>query len=159
MKRLLTSLIIMILGTGVALQAVEYGGEKTYLHQIPYKVCPVAPLPKEAKEKGIKIVSTKEASKLYKEGAYFYDARRTAHYDEGHIKGAKPVLFDDSKARYTVLALPKNDKTPLVFYCYGLTCANSYEAAVATKEYGYKNVYWYSAGYDAWLKAKLPTEK
>ena len=159
MKRLLTTLIIMALSAGVTLQAVEYGGEKSYMNKIPYKVCPIAPLPKEAKEKGIKVVSTKEAAKLYKEGAYFYDARRKAHFDEGHVKGAKPVVFDDSKASYTVLSLPEDEAKPLVFYCYGLTCANSYEAAVATKEYGYKNVYWYSAGYDAWLKAKLPTEK
>lgn len=158
MRRLIYSLAaVTLLGSG--LLAVEYGGEKSYLNEIPYKVCPVAPLPEEAQAKGIRIVTTKEASKLYQEGAYFYDARRKAHFAEGHVKGALPVLFDVSKARYTVLSLPKDPKTPMVFYCYGLTCANSYEAAAAVKDFGYKNVYWYAAGYAAWHKAGLPITK
>ncbi len=158
MRRLLYLLITLVLFGG-GLLAVEYGGEKSYLHEIPYKVCPVAPLPEEAKAKGIHIVTTKDAARLYKEGAYFYDARRKAHFEQGHVKGAREVLFDVSKARYTVLSLPKDPKTPMVFYCYGLSCANSYEAAAAVKDFGYKNVYWYSAGYAAWHKAGLPIEK
>jgi len=159
MKRLLFIAVAAMLAVPSGIFAVEYGGEKTYLKEIPYKVCPVAPLPEEAKKKGITVVSTDKAAELYKKGAYFYDARRKAHYKEGHVKGAFPVLFDDSKASYTVLSLPKDPKTPLVFYCYGLTCANSYEAALAVKEIGYENVYWYSAGYVAWHDAKLPVAK
>jgi len=159
MKKISMLLGAVLLSIGGMLYAVEYGGERTYLSEIPYKVCPVAPLPKEAKEKGIIIASIDKAVTLYKEGAFFYDARRKAHYDEGHIKGAKPVLFDVSKASYTVLDLPKDDKTPLVFYCYGVTCANSYEAALAVKEYGYKNVYWFSVGYAAWQEKNQPTER
>lgn len=159
MKRLLNVLIFSTLIGGGTLWGVEYGGEKSYLYEIPYKVCPVAPLPEEAKRKGVKIATTNDAAKLYKAGAFFYDARRQAHFEQGHVKGAHPVLFDVSKARYTVLSLPKDDNTPLVFYCYGETCANSYEAALAVKDYGYKNVYWYSAGFAAWQKADLPIEK
>ena len=158
MKRPIETFILVLLLAG-SLMAVEYGGEKSYLYEIPYKVCPVAPLPEEAKAEGIRITTTKEAADLYKRGAYFYDARRKAHYEQGHIEGAYPVLFDVSKARYTVLTLPKESKIPLVFYCYGETCANSYEAAVAVKNFGYTNVYWYAAGYAAWQKAGLPTEK
>lgn len=156
MKQFIYTLIISTLIGGSALWGVEYGGEKTYLYEIPYKVCPVAPLPEDARKKGVKIVTTKEAAKLYKEGAFFYDARRKAHFEQGHVKGSYPVLFDVSKARYTVLTLPKDNTTAMVFYCYGETCANSYEAAVAVRDFGYKNVYWYSAGYAAWQKAKLP---
>jgi len=159
MKKLLYSLLLLSLSGGSALWGVEYGGEKSYLYEIPYKVCPVAPLPEEAKKEGIQITTTKEADKLFKAGAYFYDARRKAHYEQGHVKGAYPVLFDVSKARYTVLNLPKGEKTPLVFYCYGETCANSYEAALAVRHFGYTNVYWYAAGYAAWQKAGLPIEK
>lgn len=159
MKRLLQILLFSTLINGTAVLAVEYGGEKSYLTEIPYKVCPVSPLPEEAKAKGIRIISTKEAADLYKKGAYIYDARRKAHFDEGRIKGALPVLFDVSKASYTVLSLPKDPDTPLIFYCYGLDCANSYEAALAVKEFGYTKIYWYAAGYAAWVNAKLPIEK
>jgi rhodanese-related sulfurtransferase len=159
MKRLIYTVIYSALISAGTLWGVEYGGEKSYLYEIPYKVCPVAPLPEEARKKGVTIVTTQEAAALYKKGAYFYDARRKAHFEQGHVKGAYPVLFDVSKARYTVLSLPKDDATPLVFYCYGETCANSYEAAVAVRDFGYKNIYWYSAGYAAWQKADLPIAK
>ncbi len=160
MKRTISTIyLIFTLMTASALLGVEYGGEKSYLHEIPYQVCALAPLPKEAKAKGITVIDTKEAKKLFDSGAYFYDARRQAHIEAGHIKGAKPVLFDVSKARYTVLSLPENKQTALVFYCYGLTCANSYEAALAVREYGYDHVYWYAAGYEAWHGSGLPTER
>lgn len=155
--RTLTKTVIFFTLTLMPLQAGKYFVEQ--LFEVPYKVCPVAPLPEEAKEKGVKVVYTEMAKKLFDEGAYFYDARRTPHFEEGHIPGARLVKFDVTKARYTVLHLPESKATPMVFYCYGETCANSYEAALAVREYGYKNVYWYSPGYSAWKEAGYPTEQ
>lgn len=140
------------------LAAVEYGGEKSYLLEIPYEVCIVAPLPSEAIEKGITPVSTHEAKKLFDAGAHFYDARREAHFKEGRVKGAKPVVFDASKAQYTVLSLPKDKEAKLIFYCYGESCANSYEAALAVRKYGYKNIYWYADGFNDWHRSGYPIQ-
>ncbi|MCD6258392.1 MAG: rhodanese-like domain-containing protein [Helicobacteraceae bacterium] len=157
-KTFCKALTLGILSISTPLVAVEYGGEKSYLFEIPYEVCIVAPLPSEAIEKGITPVSTLEVKKLFNEGAHFYDARREAHFKEGRIKGAKPVVFDASKAQYTVLNLPENKKAKLVFYCYGESCANSYEAALAVRNYGYKNIYWYADGFNDWHKSGYPIE-
>lgn len=151
-------LAVGILSISSPLTAVEYGGEKSYLLEIPYEVCVVAPLPSEAIKKGITPVSTLEAKKLFNQGAYFYDARREAHFKEGRIKGAKPVVFDASKAQYTVLSLPQNKEAELIFYCYGESCANSYEAALAVHKYGYKNIYWYADGFNDWHRSGYPIE-
>ncbi len=151
--------ILLMIGMTQTVLAVEYEGEKSYLVEIPYKVCTIAPLPEEALKKGIVIVTTQKAKALFDNDALFYDARRKAHFQKGHIKGAKEVIFDASKAQYTIIELPQNKSQAIVFYCYGETCANSYEAALAVKEFGYQNVYWYSAGYDGWAKNGYPVEK
>jgi len=146
------------LAMSAPLGAVDYGGEKSFLFEIPYKVCLVAPLPEEAKKAGIVPITTKEARRYFDEGAHFYDARRSSHFQEGRIQGSKEVLFDSSKAHYTVIDLPKSKEEKLVFYCYGEDCANSYEAALAVKQQGYKHVYWYSHGFSAWHAAGHPIE-
>lgn len=151
-------LTLGVLSLSAPLGAVDYDGEKSYLFEIPYEVCIVAPLPSEAIEKGITPVSTLEAKKLFNEGAHFYDARREAHFKEARIKDAKPVVFDASKAQYTVLNLPKDKEAKLVFYCYGESCASSYEAALAVRNYGYKHIYWYSDGFNDWSKKGHPTQ-
>jgi rhodanese-related sulfurtransferase len=158
-KTLYKTLTLGMLGISSALLAVDYGGEKSYLFEIPYEVCIVAPLPEEALKQGINPVSTLEAKKLFNEGAYFYDARREAHFKQARIKDAKPVVFDSSKAQYTVLSLPQNKQAKLVFYCYGESCASSYEAALAVRKYGYKNIYWYSDGFNDWNRKGHPIQK
>lgn len=160
MKTLKILLTALFLAAGSSqLIAVEYGGEKSFLYEIPFKACAVAPLPDEAKEKGIKVINTKEAKKLHDEGALFYDARDQELYQKGHIKDAKLVRFNQSKASYTIEGLPKNMTQVLVFYCYGESCAASYEAALGAKEFGFKEVYWYAAGYDGWSSKNHPVGK
>lgn len=160
MKTFVSGLIAVTLaGVTHSLNAVDYGGERSHLFEIPYKACAIAPLPEDAAKAGIVAITTKKAKQLFDEGAYFYDARRRAHYLKGHIKGAKEVLFDVSKAKYTVLELPKDKKHSLVFYCYGESCASSYEAALAVKALDYQNVYWYSTGYAGWIGKNYPVDK
>lgn len=151
--------IFLVIGMTQTVSAVDYEGEKSYLVEIPYKVCTIAPLPEDALKKGIVVISTQKAKALFDDDALFYDARRKTHFQKGHIKGAKEIVFDASKAQYTIIELPQNKSQTMVFYCYGETCANSYEAALAVKEFGYKNVYWYSAGYDGWAKKGYPIDK
>jgi len=150
--------VLLVIGLMQTTFAVEYDGEKSFLIEIPYKVCTIAPLPEGAAKQGIVVITTEKAKELYDKEALFFDARSKTHYTKSHIKGAQPVVFDASKAEHTIISLPQNKARELVFYCYGETCANSYEAALAAREYGYKNVYWYSAGFDGWVKKKYPTE-
>jgi PQQ-dependent catabolism-associated CXXCW motif protein len=45
---------------------------------------------------------------------------------------------------------------PMVFYCQGPECWESYNAALRARDAGYTNVYWYRGGLEAWGLANLP---
>jgi PQQ-dependent catabolism-associated CXXCW motif protein len=45
---------------------------------------------------------------------------------------------------------------PLVFFCAGPICWESYNAVLRTVRLGYSNVYWYRGGVAAWNAANLP---
>ncbi|MBV8565909.1 MAG: sulfurtransferase [Methylobacteriaceae bacterium] len=51
-----------------------------------------------------------------------------------------------------------NPQVPLVFYCLGVNCWQSYNAALRAIHLGYRNVLWYRGGLEAWSKAGLPTQ-
>jgi PQQ-dependent catabolism-associated CXXCW motif protein len=45
---------------------------------------------------------------------------------------------------------------PLVFFCQGSRCWESYNAALRAIHMGFSNVYWYRGGLSAWQSAGLP---
>ena len=47
---------------------------------------------------------------------------------------------------------------PLVFYCQGTHCWMSYNAALRAIRMGYRQVYWYRGGIEAWQQARVPVE-
>ncbi|HEX2815748.1 MAG TPA: rhodanese-like domain-containing protein, partial [Phenylobacterium sp.] len=51
----------------------------------------------------------------------------------------------------------RGDKAyPVVFYCQGPQCWESYNAALRARDGGYANLYWYRGGLEAWSMAGLP---
>lgn len=157
LNKMYCAAIAVILGMS-PLCGVEYEGEKSYMLEMKYDICLVSPLKKEIAEKGIKVISAKQAKALHDRQAHFYDAREKRHYNKQHIKGAKLIDFDRSKAEYMTINLPKDKDEALVFYCYGESCASSYEAASAVKKQGYKNVYWMINGFTQWKAKGYPLE-
>lgn len=155
MLRLIFSTFLAAL-LATALHAVEYDGEKSIIFETKYDICIIPPQVNDATAKGIKVVDVTTAKKLYDQKAYFYDAREKRHYQKEHINGAYPVYFDVSKAEYIVIQLPKDKEEKVLFYCYGETCANSYEAALAVRKLGYTNVYWLLNGFSEWKVKQYP---
>ncbi|AFV97205.1 MULTISPECIES: rhodanese-like domain-containing protein [unclassified Sulfuricurvum] len=154
LRLIFSTLLAALLAT--ALNGVEYDGEKSIIFETKYDICIIPPQVDDAIAKGINVIDVKKAKALYDQKAYFFDAREKRHYVKEHIKGAYPVYFDVSKAEYIVIQLPEDKVQPLVFYCYGETCANSYEAALAVRKLGYKNVYWFLNGFGEWKENKYP---
>ncbi len=150
--------LLFFLGTVISSSAINYGGKKSYIIKLPYKQCLTPPIPSKAIEEGIIPVNTQKAKELFIEGAFFYDARKKLDYDKEHIQDAKLVMFDNSKAKYTIISLPKSLNSKLIFYCNGGNCSRSYEAALAVRKRGYKNVFWYINGFDDWQKKGYPVE-
>ena len=94
------------------------------------------------------------------------DALNGAHAKT--IRGAKRIpdksdyagSFDDDvqqNLRKQLTALTKNSLTmPIVFFCEGAVCWESYNAALRAEKMGFTRIFWYRGGINAWKAAALP---
>jgi PQQ-dependent catabolism-associated CXXCW motif protein len=71
----------------------------------------------------------------------------------GDYSAEEHKRFLDALARIT----GHDRQRALVFFCSGVRCWLSYNAALRAVRGGYGNVYWYRGGIDAWRAAGLPT--
>ncbi|HKU96002.1 MAG TPA: rhodanese-like domain-containing protein [Vineibacter sp.] len=76
--------------------------------------------------------------------------------------GGRPGTFGDlvQQQLASELAQLTNNRTnyPIVFFCQGVRCWESYNAVLRAYEAGYRNVYWYRGGIAAWTAAGLPMQ-
>ncbi|MGQ9425927.1 rhodanese-like domain-containing protein [Gilvimarinus sp. F26214L] len=100
-------------------------------------------------------VSLSQAKRLYDLGAVFIDVRSDEEWRLGHIKGAHHVNFRRNFARLKDLE-GVDRKTALVFYCSSLECKTGPYASAVSKEWGFKNVFYFQAGYFAWMLEDYP---
>jgi PQQ-dependent catabolism-associated CXXCW motif protein len=95
------------------------------------------------------------------------DAWRRSDSEQVYIPGSKYIgyagnygTFDDGIQRGLKEELAKltNDNLdmPLVFFCIGAKCWESYNAALRAIKLGYRKVYWYRGGINAWKAAHSP---
>ena len=63
--------------------------------------------------------------------------------------------FDERFRKILFAAAPDRDR-PLVFYCTGVQCWASANAAMRARQAGYTQVHWYRGGQAAWQAAGLP---
>ena len=59
-------------------------------------------------------------------------------------------------ARDLALLTQGQRETPVVFFCQGVRCWESYNAALRARMAGYPNVFWYRGGLESWMEAGLP---
>lgn len=85
------------------------------------------------------------------------DSRPVGKYNEGHIPTAVSIPFTDLEKSGEKL-LPADRKTPLIFYCGGLTCVLSPKSAALAQKLGYTNVRVFAEGEPGWKKAERETE-
>ncbi len=74
----------------------------------------------------------------------------------------KPGSFNDGFQAQTVQALQnltggRRDQ-PLVFFCAGAACWESYNAVLRARQAGYTRLYWYRGGLASWNAAGLPMQ-
>ena len=68
----------------------------------------------------------------------------------------KNKLIDANLSKAISLIAPAKEQA-VVVYCSGWECWLSWNASKRLAALGYKNVYWYRGGMDAWKAARLPT--
>lgn len=96
-----------------------------------------------------------ETAELYKRlnKVTVVDVRSNYEYQTLRIKGAVNISSSDRDFPLRVKALREKTNNAIVFYCNGVTCHKSYDAALLAKNNRVDDVYAYDAGVFAWAKA------
>jgi len=71
---------------------------------------------------------------------------------------SKNGMIETNLANYLKATVASKD-TPIVSYCLDYECWLSWNTAMRLVAMGYKHVYWYRGGIEAWMQAQLPTVK
>lgn len=103
-----------------------------------------------------------QAFEEFQNGTLFIDARRTKHYEEGHIPGARSLSiweadFDERFDNF------RNDpgvaiEMPIVVYCMSVNCEDSHRVAERLKGAGFQNILVFRGGLPEWVGKKHPVE-
>lgn len=95
---------------------------------------------------------------LRQEKLVIIDSRKGELYARGHIEGAIN-LFDASMTRKALSRFATSADTPLLFYCNGVHCMRSTNAAKKAQQWGYRNIYWFRGGWGEWRSKQLPVSR
>ena len=111
----------------------------------------------------IREISPQEAGEAFNAGATFLDARRTAEYELGHVRGAwnLPIWEDALETRLIEFEAKANlsPEAALVLYCSGGSCEDSHLLAAKLFQMGYRNLLIYRDGYPDWVNQGRPIAK
>ncbi len=123
------------------LSLLAYGqlalANEAFPHRAKFKDVPIVEMEALARDLGRSIV---------------IDVRSKYEYDTMHIKGAQHIALNSPKFLDEVRKLRAASTNPIVFYCNGVTCKKSYEAAKKALDAGIANCSAYDAGLYGWAK-------
>lgn len=91
--------------------------------------------------------------------AMFLDARPQSQYDEGHIRGALNLPWQDATSALAGITGQLEGHVSLITYCDGESCELSHDLALFLKDMGFKDVRVLANGWTVWHDAGLPTQK
>lgn len=117
---------------------------------------------------GGKVIATRQLSELLQRGQgnvlllHAYGAPEHLPGAQAAGPAAQGGSFDDQVQRdfgqYLRQASGGDTSRTLVVYCAGPQCWGSYNAALRAIHMGFRNVYWYRGGIEAWGQAGLPLQ-
>lgn len=81
-----------------------------------------------------------------------FDARVQDLYEAGHLPGARSLPVGEADRRLGTYASLLTPATPILVYCDGVDCSDSFELALKLREYGFQNVTLYPGGYAEWTE-------
>lgn len=87
------------------------------------------------------------------------DARSREAFAEGHLPGARSLSRGDEVSGVGALLAEVPLSTPLIVYCSGYDCNDSFELAEGLIAAGYRQVRIYEGGFSEWRDAGLPVER
>jgi len=107
----------------------------------------------------VREIDLPEAAEAFRQGFPFLDARRSADYRLGHIRGAHGISvwesdLDEKLTRFDATGHPL--KSPIVIYCNGGDCQDSGLLAARLTGLGYRHLLLYRGGYPEWISKGRP---
>jgi PQQ-dependent catabolism-associated CXXCW motif protein len=88
-------------------------------------------------------------------GEHEYTIRGASYIPDGGLPGTfTDEIQQRLAAELTRLTIGRTDY-PIVFFCLGARCWESYNAVLRAYNAGYRNLYWYRGGINAWTEAGL----
>jgi rhodanese-related sulfurtransferase len=107
-------------------------------------------------------ISSEQVKELFDRGAPFFDARRTADYEAGHIAGARSIPVWEAGVEDKVKKIYQeglDPSAPIVVYCSGGECEDSHMLAKKLWDIGLNNVLVYKGGFPDWQKRGWPVHQ
>lgn len=106
---------------------------------------------------GAKTLAAEEVIELIlsKPELVIIDSRKKTEYLKGHIEGAVSLLNTDMTPENLKKLAPDKTRT-ILFYCNGIRCKRSSDAASKAAGWGYQNLFWFRGGWDEWTEKRLP---
>jgi len=107
------------------------------------------------------VIDKDRALGLFEQGrAIFIDSRSPAQYAQGHIPGARNVPWGDPSREELLQGLNPDRSTPVIVYCSGEACRDSFHLAQWISDRGYfANIFVFSGGWETWTSAGRPVER
>ena len=104
-------------------------------------------------------IALEDARTLEDQGrAVFVDARSTADFTAGHIRGAVNLPWQQVDERFMDVADRLESAAEIVTYCDGPSCRLSHDLAGFLKEMGFPRVRVLVNGWSLWRQAGFPVE-
>ena len=108
---------------------------------------------------GIKRIGLGEARKLYDRNSLFVDARTPEEFEQGHIKNALNLPYEQYEEKFPEVLENISPETPIITYCSGEECNSSDILANQMKEDGFTTLYNFYGGWPDWVAADYPMDK
>jgi rhodanese-related sulfurtransferase len=113
----------------------------------------------KALKEGIPLASLEQTRQMAEEGlTIVLDARPLEEYDAGHIPGAVALPYDAVDEYFPDVQIMLVPDQPILAYCSGKACDDSFELILFLREQGYTNVVLFAAGFNEWKKNQYPVE-
>ncbi|PIP38099.1 MAG: rhodanese [Desulfobacterales bacterium CG23_combo_of_CG06-09_8_20_14_all_51_8] len=112
-----------------------------------------------ASSENVSIISVDEAAALfYADQTVFIDARPESFYNQGHIRGAFSLPFQEAEEKcFEIMEKISPDKH-IITYCDGATCDLCDKLAVFLCDLGCENVSALINGWTVWNQYNLPVD-
>jgi 3-mercaptopyruvate sulfurtransferase SseA len=115
--------------------------------------------PPPTPEQAAAAIGRDEILAAMQQGAAIVDARKTEHFEEGHIPGAINVPSDDPASPLDALTARALSEDLVIVYCGGDPCDDSKIVFERLKASGFQNIRLYFGGWRDWTEANLNVEK